>query len=130
MHWLRSTGSEYWNSDGAYLNTMRRGLSLKESVDKTKISDFVKTDVYRGDFQQTFRIMNVDFIAGADFSIYRPISQRQFLDDRGIVDENESLTLADSTLGEKIEIDEYGSYLQATVGLPFSNKICNCTALR
>ena len=128
VHWLRSTGSEYWNSDGAYLNTMRRGLSLKESVDKTKISDFVKTDVYRGDFQQTFRVMNVDFIAGADFSIYRPNSQRQFLDDKGIVDENESLTLADSTLGEKIEIDEYGSYLQATVGLPFQTKFV--TALR
>ena len=35
---------------------MRRGLTLEESVDKTKIQDFVKTDVLRGDFQQNFSI--------------------------------------------------------------------------
>ena len=40
IHWLRSSGTEYWNSDIAYLNMMRRGLSLEESVDKTKIEEF------------------------------------------------------------------------------------------
>ena len=128
IHWLRSTGTEYWNSDGAYLNMMRRDLSLQESVDKTKISDFVKTDVLRGDFQNSFTLMNIDFIAGGDFSIYRPTSDRQFLDDRGIVSENESITMADSIIGEVIEIEEYGSYLQATLDLPLQTKFV--TALR
>ena len=128
VHWLRSTGGEYWNSDIAYLNVMRRGLSLEESVDKTKISDFVKTDVLRGDFQSSFVLRDIDFIAGGDFSIYRPKSNRQFLDDRGIVTEDESATLADSTVGDDIEIDEFGAYLQATIDLPADLKFV--TALR
>ena len=74
VHWLRSSGTEYWNTDIAYLNMMRRGLSLEESVDKTKIQDFVKTDVLRGDFQQNFSLFDVEFIVGGDFSIYRPES--------------------------------------------------------
>ena len=41
---------------------MRRGLTLEESVDKTKIQDFVQTDVLRGDFQQNFSLMEIDFI--------------------------------------------------------------------
>ena len=41
----------------------------EESVDKTKIEDFVKTDVLRGDFQQNFSIKEVDFIVGGDFSV-------------------------------------------------------------
>ncbi len=113
IHWLRSSGTEYWNSDIAYLNMMRRGLSLEESVDKTKIEDFVKTDVLRGDFQQNFSIKEVDFIVGGDFSVYRPKSGRDFLDDRGPVSELESAVLADSIMGENIEIEEYGAYVQA-----------------
>ncbi len=81
IHFLRSTGTEYWNSDIAYLNMMRRGLTLKESVDKTKISDYVKTDVLKGDFQYSFLIKDVEFITGGDFSIYQPNSERQFLND-------------------------------------------------
>lgn len=128
LHWLKSTGSEYWNSDGAYLNMMRRDMTLEESVDKTKITDFVVTDVLRGDFQNTFTLKNVDFIAGGDFAIYRPNSNRQFLDDKGPVSRNESITLADSTRGEEIEIEEYGSYLQGTFTLPFQTKFV--TAIR
>ena len=56
IHWLRSTGTEYWNSESAYLNMMRRDLTLRESIDKVKISDFLKTDVYKGDFQNLFKI--------------------------------------------------------------------------
>ena len=128
IHWLRSTGGEYWNSDVAYLNMMRQGLSLEESVDRTKIPDFVKTDVLRGDFQRSFTINDVDFIAGGDFSVYRPDSKRQFLDDRGIVTERESATMVDSVIGEAIEIEEYGAYLQATLDLPMQLKFV--TALR
>ena len=58
---------------------MRRGFSLEESVDKTKIQDFVQTDVLRGDFQQNFSIKDIDFIVGGDFSVYRPKSGRDFL---------------------------------------------------
>ena len=128
LHWLRSTGTEYWNSDIAYLNMMRRDLTLEESVDKTKIPDFVKTDVLRGDFQNSFTFKNIDFIAGGDFSIYRPISNRQFLDDKGIVSNNESSILADSVMGDNIEIEEYGAYLQGTFDLPFQTKFV--TAIR
>ena len=128
IHWLRSSGTEYWNSDIAYLNMMRRGLSLEESVDKTKIEDFVKTDVLRGDFQQNFSIKEVDFIVGGDFSVYRPKSGRDFLDDRGPVSELESAVLADSIMGENIEIEEYGAYVQATLNLPLRTKFV--TAIR
>ena len=128
IHWLRSSGTEYWNSDIAYLNVMRRGLSLEESVDKTKIQDFVQTDVLRGDFQQNFILKDIDFIVGADFSIYRPESGRDFLNDRGPVSELESVVLADSVMGENIEIEEYGAYVQATLELPFRTKFV--TAIR
>ena len=128
LHWLRSTGTEYWNSDGAYLNMMRRDLTLKESVDKTKISDFVTTDVLRGDFQTSFEIKNIDFITGVDFAFYRPVSNRQFLDDRGAVSLNENKALADSVIGEVIEVNEYGGYLQATIDLPLKTKFV--TAIR
>ena len=128
LHWLRSTGTEYWNSDGAYLNMMRRDLTLRESVDKIKISDFVKTDVLRGDFQTSFKIKNIDFITGGDFSLYRPVSNRVFLDDRGAVSKNENETLVDSVIGEIIEIDEYGGYVQATIDLPLKTKFV--TAIR
>jgi len=128
IHWLRSTGGEYWNSDVAYLNMMRQGLTLKESVDRTKIPDFVKTDVLRGDFQRSFTLKDIDFIAGGDFSVYRPDSKRQFLDDRGIVTERESATMVDSVIGDPIEIEEYGAYLQATLDLPMQIKFV--TALR
>tara|TARA_B100000886_G_scaffold97046_1_gene64399 strand:- start:4005 stop:6929 length:2925 start_codon:yes stop_codon:yes gene_type:complete len=128
IHWLRSSGTEYWNSDIAYLNVMRRGLSLEESVDKTKIQDFVQTDVLRGDFQQNFLLKDIDFIVGADFSIYRPESGRDFLNDRGPVSELESVVLADSVIGENIEIEEYGAYVQATLELPFRTKFV--TAIR
>ena len=128
IHFLRSTGTEYWNSDIAYLNMMRRGLTLKESVDKTKISDYVKTDVLKGDFQYSFMIKDIEFISGGDFSIYNPNSNRQFLNDKGAVSENENSLLADSTLGEDIKIEEFGSYLQATLDLPYQIKFV--TALR
>ena len=128
IHWLRSSGTEYWNSDIAYLNVMRRGLSLEESVDKTKIQDFVQTDVLRGDFQQNFTLKDIDFIVGADFSVYRPESGRDFLNDRGPVSELESVVLADSVMGENIEIEEYGAYVQATLELPFRAKFV--TAIR
>jgi len=128
IHWLRSTGSEYWNSDVAYLNMMRRDLTLEESVDKTKISDFVKTDVLRGDFQSTFNLFNVDFITGGDFSIYRPRSDRNFLDDKGTVSEEEDELLAGSVFGEEIEIEEYGGYIQGTFNLPLQTKLV--TAIR
>ena len=128
IHWLRSSGTEYWNSDIAYLNVMRRGLSLEESVDKTKIQDFVQTDVLRGDFQQNFTLKDIDFIVGADFSVYRPESGRDFLNDRGPVSELESVVLADSVMGENIEIEEYGAYVQATLELPFRTKFV--TAIR
>ena len=128
IHWLRSSGTEYWNSDIAYLNMMRRGLTLEESVDKTKIQDFVQTDVYRGDFQQNFTLKTIDFIIGADFSMYRPESGRDFLNDEGPVSELESVVLADSVMGENIEIEEYGAYIQATIELPFRTKFV--TAIR
>ena len=128
LHWLRSTGTEYWNSDGAYLNMLRRNLTLQESVDKTKIADFVKTDVYRGDFQTSFTLKNIDFIAGGDFSIYRPVSNRQFLDDVGLIQNNSNEALNDSLVGKEIIIDEYGGYIQATIDLPLQTKFV--TALR
>mgnify|MGYP001185630727 FL=1 len=128
VHWLRSSGTEYWNTDIAYLNMMRRDLTLEESVDITKIQDFVKTDVLRGDFQQNFSLSDVEFIIGGDFSIYRPQSGRDFLDDRGPVSALESATLADSVMGENIEIEEYGAYVQATLALPLQTKFV--TALR
>ena len=42
IHWLRSSGTEYWNSDIAYLNVMRRGLSLEESLIKPKFKILFK----------------------------------------------------------------------------------------
>ena len=60
--------------------------------------------------------------------MYRPDSKRQFLDDRGIVTERESATMVDSVIGEAIEIEEYGAYLQATLDLPMQLKFV--TALR
>ena len=107
---------------------MRRGLTLEESVDKTKIQDFVQTDVLRGDFQQNFNPMDIDFIVGGDFSVYRPKSGRDFLNDEGPVSELESAVLADSVMGENIEIEEYGAYVQATLELPFRTKFV--TAIR
>ena len=128
LHWLRSTGGQYWNSDVAYLNMMRRDLSLQESVLRTKIPNFVKTDVYRGDFQNSFSFRGFDFILGADFAFYEPNSNRQFLDDRGIVGEEESPILEGTVKGEKIKISEFGSYFQTTVELPLQTKFV--TALR
>ena len=128
IHWLRSTGTEYWNSESAYLNMMRRDLTLRESIDKVKISDFLKTDVYKGDFQNLFKINDIDFIFGGDFSLYRPKSNRQFLDDKGIISESESNVLAGNITGENIEINEFGSYLQASLSIPFNTKLI--TAIR
>ena len=128
IHWLRSTGTEYWNSESAYLNMMRRDLTLRESIDKVKISDFLKTDVYKGDFQNLFKINDIDFIFGGDFSLYRPKSNRQFLDDKGIISESESNVLAGNITGENIEINEFGSYLQASLSIPFNSKLI--TAIR
>ncbi len=128
LHWLRSSGGEYWNSDVAYLNMMRRDYSLKESVNRTKIPNFVKTDVYRGDFQNSFNLGGFDFILGADFAFYKPNSNRQFLDDRGLVRAEESPIFEGTIQGEEIEISEFGSYLQTTIDLPLQTKFV--TALR
>ena len=84
--------------------------------------------MYKGDFQNLFKINDIDFIFGGDFSLYRPKSNRQFLDDKGIISESESNVLAGNITGENIEINEYGSYLQASLSIPFNTKLI--TAIR
>ena len=101
---------------------------MKNLLIRQKLRNFVKTDVLRGDFQQNFSIKEVDFIVGGDFSVYRPKSGRDFLDDEGPVSELESAVLADSIMGENIEIEEYGAYVQATLNLPLRTKFV--TAIR
>ena len=67
----------------------------------------------------------MEFIVGGDFSVYRPQSGRDFLNDRGPVSELESAVLEDSIMGQNIEIEEYGAYVQATLRTSFTNKVCN-----
>ena len=67
---------------------------MKNQLIKQKFKILFKTDVLRGDFQQNFSLFKVDFIVGGDFSVYRPESGRDFLNDRGPVSELESAVLS------------------------------------
>ena len=123
IHWMRSTGSKFWNSDVVYNSMLRSSLSLDDAINNSKIDNYVKTDVIGGDVQYNFDFNDIEFVSGFDFSMHRPESNRNFLNDKGYDPRlgNSSFTdfmLIDSSIiGEKIEINQYGVYLQGTTKL-------------
>ena len=121
LHWMRSSGTKYWNSDIVYNAMLRNSLNLESAIERSKIDNYVKTDVLGGDIQYNFDVSNVEFVSGFDFSIYRPNSDRNFLDDRGLDPRlnmpsfSSTMYLDTNSVGNDIEIDEYGTYLQMTL---------------
>ena len=49
FHWMRSTGTKYWNSDIVYNTMLRNSLDIESAIANNKIDDYVQTDVLGGD---------------------------------------------------------------------------------
>ncbi len=129
MHWMRSTGTKYWNSDIVYNAMLRYSLDLETAINNNKIDNYVQTDVLGGDFQFNFNLNDIEFISGLDFTIHRPNSSRNFLNDRGQdprlnMTSFTDFTIIDSSIiGERIEINQSGAYIQGTSQLLESLKL-------
>ena len=123
LHWMRSTGTKYWNSDIVYNTMLRNSLDIESAIANNKIDDYVQTDVLGGDFQYNFNFKEIEFVSGFDFSLHRPNSNRNFLNDRGLDPRLNMSTFTDfividsSLVGEKIKINQYGTYIQGTTQL-------------
>ena len=63
---------------------LRNSLDIESAIVNNKIDDYVQTDVLGGDFQYNFNYKEIEFVSGFDFSLHRPNSNRNFLNDRGL----------------------------------------------
>ena len=124
IHYLNTQGEKYWNSDAAYYTMLRDGSDIYDAVSKTVKQDFLANNVLRGDTQFNHPLSSTsDIIAGVDFSLYRPESNRLFLDDKGPDSRPFWWAKPDSIIGENIEINEVGAYIQYSSELPYDLKL-------
>ena len=124
IHYLNTHGEKYWNSDAAYYTMLRDGSDIYDAVSKTVKQDFLTNNVLRGDTQLNHSLSSTsDIIAGVDFSLYRPESNRLFLDDKGPDSRPFWWAKPDSIIGENIEINEVGAYVQYSSELPYDLKL-------
>jgi len=124
IHYLNTEGEKYWNSDAAYYTMLRDGSDIYDAVSKTVKQDFLTNNVLRGDTQFNHSLSSTsDIIAGVDFSLYRPESNRLFLDDKGPDSRPFWWAKPDSIIGENIEINEVGAYIQYSSELPYDLKL-------
>ena len=124
IHYLNTQGEKYWNSDAAYYTMLRDGSDIYDAVSKTVKQDFLTNNVLRGDTQFNHSLSSTsDIIAGVDFSLYRPESNRLFLDDKGPDSRPFWWAKPDSIIGENIEINEVGAYIQYSSELPYDLKL-------
>ena len=124
IHYLNTEGEKYWNSDAAYYTMLRDGSDIYDAVSKTVKQDFLTNNVLRGDTQFNHSLSSTsDIIAGVDFSLYRPESNRLFLDDKGPDSRPFWWAKPDSTIGENIKINEVGAYIQYSSELPYDLKL-------
>ncbi len=124
IHYLNTEGEKYWNSDAAYYTMLRDGSDIYDAVSKTVKQDFLTNNVLRGDTQFNHSLSSTsDIIAGVDFSLYRPESNRLFLDDKGPDSRPFWWAKPDSIIGENIEINEVGAYIQYSRELPYDLKL-------
>ena len=124
IHYLNTEGEKYWNSDAAYYTMLRDGSDIYDAVSKTVKQDFLTNNVLRGDTQFNHPLSSTsDIIAGVDFSLYRPESNRLFLDDKGPDSRPFWWAKPDSIIGENIEINEVGAYIQYSSELPYDLKL-------
>ncbi len=124
IHYLNTQGEKFWNSDAVYYTMLRDGSDIYDAVSKTIKQDFLKNNVLRGDTQFNHSISSTsDIIAGIDFSLYRPESNRLFLDDKGPDSRPFWWAKPDSIIGKNIEINEFGAYIQYSSELPYDLKL-------
>lgn len=120
LHYLKTQGEKYWNSDAVYYTMLRDGSDIYDAVSKSMKENFLTNNVLKGDTQFNHSFSNTsDIIAGIDFSLYRPESNRLFLNDRGPDSRPFWWAKPDSIIGEKIEINEIGAYIQYSTDLPY-----------
>ena len=119
IHYLNTKGEKYWNSDAIYFTMLREGINIYDAVSKGVKRNFLTNGVLRGETQFNFQINeNQDIISGIDFSLYRPKSNRLFLNDRGPDTRPFWWANPDSIIGEDIKINEIGAYIQYSINLP------------
>ena len=124
IHYLNTEGEKYWNSDAAYYTMLRDGSDIYDAVSKTIKQDFLTNNVLRGDTQFNHSLSTTsDIIAGVDFSLYRPESNRLFLDDKGPDSRPFWWAKPDSIIGDDIKINEVGAYIQYSSELPYDLKL-------
>ena len=124
IHYLNTEGEKYWNSDAAYYTMLRDGSDIYDAVSKTIKQDFLTNNVLRGDTQFNHSLSTAsDIIAGVDFSLYRPESNRLFLDDKGPDSRPFWWAKPDSIIGDDIKINEVGAYIQYSSELPYDLKL-------
>ena len=100
-----------------------------DAVSKNRKQDFLTNNVLRGDTQVNHRLSNKsDIIAGVDFSLYQPNSNRLFLNDKG----PDSRPFGGPILiliGEEIKINEIGAYIQYSAELPYDLKLVTASRI-
>ena len=123
LHYLNTKGEKYWNSDAVYYTMLRDNSDIYDAVSKNMKQDFLTNNVLRGDTQFNHNISRTsDIIVGADFSLYRPESNRLFLNDRGPDSRPFWWAKPDSIIGDEIKINEVGAYIQYSTDLPYDLK--------
>tara|TARA_E500000178_G_scaffold43862_1_gene39234 strand:+ start:176 stop:3019 length:2844 start_codon:yes stop_codon:yes gene_type:complete len=119
IHYLNTKGEKYWNSDAIYFTMLREGIDIYEAVSKGVKRNFLTNGVLRGETQFNFQInQDQDIVTGIDFSLYRPKSNRLFLDDKGADTRPFWWANPDSIIGNDIKINEIGAYIQYSISLP------------
>ena len=105
IHYLNTQGEKYWNSDAVYYTMLRDGSDIYDAVSKSIKQDFLTNNVLRGDTQFNHSMSSTsDIISGIDFSLYRPESNRLFLNDRGPDSRPFWWAKPDSVIGENLSL--------------------------
>ena len=130
VHYLNTKGEKYWNSDAVYYTLLRDNNGIMDAVSKNMKQDFLTNNVLRGDTQVNHRLSDKsDIIAGLDFSLYRPSSNRLFLNDKGPDSRPFWWANPDSIIGEEIKINEIGAYIQYSAELPYDLKLVTASRI-
>ena len=130
VHYLNTKGEKYWNSDAVYYTLLRDNNGIMDAVSKNMKQDFLTNNVLRGDTQVNHSLSDKsDIIAGFDFSLYRPSSNRLFLNDKGPDSRPFWWANPDSIIGEEIKINEIGAYIQYSTELPYDLKLVTASRI-
>ena len=78
LHWMKSTGTKYWNSDIVYNTMLRNSLDIESAIVNNKIDDYVQTDVLGGDFNTILIIKKLNLFLGLIFLYIDPIRIETF----------------------------------------------------